>query len=91
MKELILGIPELIAETVNNALGDALFFILQYEMLSHLSSCSSTAIIEKPDSGKTSLLIPFLSEQKMKNIFSKGLNHIHLAMSKSSREYMKNL
>ena len=83
-KELILDIPEFTCD--NNPLGEHLN---KYEMLGHLNSFSFTAIIGKPGSGKTSLLIFFLTGKGNKKIFRKVFDHIHLVMPKSSRESMK--
>ena len=83
-RELILDIPEFTCD--NNPLGEHLN---KYEMLAHLNSFSFTAIIGKPGSGKTSLLISFLTGKGNKKIFRKVFDHIHLVMPKSSRESMK--
>ena len=83
-KELVLDIPEFTCG--NNPLGTHLN---GYEMLAHLNSFSFTAIIGKPGSGKTSLLISFLTGKGNKRIFRKVFDHIHLVMPKSSRESMK--
>ena len=83
-KELILDIPEFTCD--NNPLGEHLN---KYEILAHLNSLSFTAIIGKPGSGKTSLLISFLTGKGNKKIFRKVFDHIHLVMPKSSRESMK--
>ena len=85
-KELILDIPEFTCD--NNPLGEHLN---EYEMLSHLNSFSFTAIIGKPGSGKTSLLISFLTGKGNKKIFGKVFDHIHLVMPKSSRESIKRI
>ena len=83
-RELVLDIPEFTCD--NNPLGEHLN---KYEMLAHLNSFSFTAIIGKPGSGKTSLLISFLTGKGNKKIFRKVFDHIHLVMPKSSRESMK--
>jgi ABC-type transport system involved in cytochrome bd biosynthesis fused ATPase/permease subunit len=49
---MVLDIPEFNCD--DNPLGEHLN---KYEMLSHLNSFSFTAIIGKPGSGKTSLLV----------------------------------
>ena len=84
-KELILDIPEFTCD--NNPLGEHLN---KYEILAHLNSFRFTAIIGKPGSGKTSLLISFLTGKGKKKVFRKVFDHIHLVMPKSSRESMKN-
>ena len=81
---MVLDIPEFTCD--KNPLGEHLN---KYEMLSHLNSFSFTAIIGKPGSGKTSLLISFLTGKRSKKIFRKVFDHIHLVMPKSSRESMK--
>jgi AAA15 family ATPase/GTPase len=58
-KEMNLDIPEFNCYT--NPLGEHLN---KYEMLSHLNSFSFTAVIGKPGSGKTSLLMSFLTGKK---------------------------
>ena len=83
-RELVLDIPEFTCD--NNPLGEHLN---KYEMLAHLNSFSYTAIIGKPGSGKTSLLISFLTGKGNKKIFRKVFDNIHLVMPKSSRESMK--
>ena len=82
-KELILDIPQFTCD--NNPLGEHLN---KYEMLAHLNSFSFTAIIGKPGSGKTSLLVSFLTGKGNKKIFRKVFDHIHLVMPKSSRKSM---
>ncbi len=83
-KELILDIPEFTCD--NNSLGEHLN---KYEMLAHLNSFSFTAIIGKPGSEKTSLLISCLTGKGNKKISRKVFDHIHLVLPKSSRETMK--
>ena len=67
-KELILDIPEFTC--YNNSLGNHLN---KYRMLAHLNSFSFTAIIGKPGSRKTSLLISFLTGKGNKKYFAKRL------------------
>ena len=83
-KALTLDIPEFNCD--NNPLGEHLN---KYEMLSHLNSFSFTAIIGKPGSGKTSLLVSFLTGKGKKKIFRKIFDHIQLVMPSSSRSSMK--
>ena len=82
-KELVLDIPQFTCD--NNPLGEHLN---KYEMLGHLNSFSFTAIIGKPGSGKTSLLVSFMTGKGKKKVFRKVFDHIHLVMPKSSRESM---
>ena len=81
--ELILDIPEFTCDI--NPLGEHLD---KYEMLAHLNSFNFTAIIGKPGSGKTSLLVSFLTGKGKKKVFRKVFDHIHLVMPKSSRKSM---
>lgn len=60
----------------------------QYPMLKHLNSYSFTGIIGKPGSGKTSLLVSFLTGRGKNKIFRKCFNHLLLVMPTSSRESM---
>ena len=59
-----MDIPEFVCD--KNPLGEHLN---EYEMLSHLNSFSYTAIIGKSGSGKTSLLVSFLTGKKEKKVF----------------------
>jgi DNA replication protein DnaC len=83
-KALTLDIPEFNCD--NNPLGEHLN---KYEMLSHLNSFSFTAVIGKPASGKTSLLVSFLTGKKKQKVFRKVFDHIHVVMPSSSRNSMK--
>lgn len=83
-KAMILDIPEFVCD--DNPLGEHLN---EYEMLSHLNSFSYTAIIGKSGSGKTSLLVSFLTGKKDKKVFRKVFDHIQLVMPMSSRRSMK--
>ena len=83
-KELVLDIPDFNCD--NNPLGEHLN---QYEMLSHLNSFSFTAIIGKPGSGKTSLLVSMLTGKSDKKVFRKVFDHLLLVMPSSSRNSMK--
>jgi Poxvirus A32 protein len=83
-KELILDIPEFTCD--DNPLGTHLN---KYEMLSHLNSFSFTAIIGKPGSGKTSLLVSFLTGKGDQKVFRKVFDHILLVMPNTSRQSMK--
>jgi ABC-type multidrug transport system ATPase subunit len=70
----------------DNPLGEHLN---AYEMLSYLNSYSMTAIIGKPGSGKTSLLISMLTGKGPKKVFRKVFDHILLVMPTSSRGSIK--
>ena len=83
-KELELDIPEFICD--HSPIGEHLN---KYDMLSHLNSYSTTCIIGKPGSGKTSLLVSFLKGKGKSKVFRKCFDHILLVMPKSSRESMK--
>lgn len=83
-KALELEVPEFSCD--HNPVGEHLN---KYDMLSHLNSYSTTAIIGKPGSGKTSLMTGFLKGKGKKKVFRKCFNHILLVMPKSSRESMK--
>ena len=61
----------------------------KYEMLSHFNKYCFTGIIGKPGSGKTSLLVAFLTGKKEKRVFRKVFNHILLVMPSHSRKSMK--
>ena len=83
-KALELEVPEFSCD--HNPVGEHLN---KYDMLSHLNSYSTTAIIGKPGSGKTSLMTGFLKGKGKKKVFRRCFNHILLVMPKSSRESMK--
>jgi KaiC/GvpD/RAD55 family RecA-like ATPase len=84
-KALKLDIPDFICD--NNPIGEHLN---KYDMLKHLNAYSTTCIIGKPGSGKTSLLISFLKGRGKNKIFRKSFDHILLVMPSSSRNSMKN-
>ena len=77
---LALDVPDFSCD--HNPLGEHLN---QYEMLSHLNSYSMTAVIGKPGSGKTSLLISMLTGKGSKRVFRKVFDHILVVMPSSSR------
>lgn len=83
-KALQLDIPEFICDS--NPIGEHLN---KYDMLSHLNAYSTTAIIGKPGSGKTSLLVSFLKGKGKQKVFRRCFDHILLVMPKSSRDSMK--
>jgi len=79
-----LSIPEFVCD--NNPLGEHLN---KYDMLKHLNAFGFTGLIGKPGSGKTSLLISYLTGKKDKKIFRKVFDHILLVMPESSRNSLK--
>ena len=83
-KKLNLDIPEFVCD--NNPLGEHLN---KYDMLLHLNSYSFTAIIGKPGSRKTSLLVSFLTGRGKKKVFRKVFNNVFLVMPPSARNSMK--
>ena len=83
-KALPLSIPEFVCD--NNPLGEHLN---NYDMLKHLNSFSFNAVIGKPGSGKTSLLISFLQGKGDSKVFRKVFNNILIVMPESSRNSLK--
>lgn len=83
-KALKLDIPHFICD--NNPIGEHLN---KYDMLKHLNAYSTTCIIGKPGSGKTSLLVSFLNGKGKNKVFRKCFDHILLVMPSSSRNSMK--
>ena len=60
-----------------------------YEMLSHLNSFSFNGIIGRPGSGKTSMLISWLTGKKKARVFRRAFDNLILVMPTSSRASMK--
>lgn len=83
-KSLKLDVPDFICDS--NPIGSHLD---NYDMLKHLNAYSTTCIIGKPGSGKTSLLISFLKGKGKNKVFRKCFDHILLVMPSSSRNSMK--
>jgi KaiC/GvpD/RAD55 family RecA-like ATPase len=83
-KKLELKIPEFSCD--NNPLGEHL---TKYEMLQHLNCFGFTGLIGRPGSGKTSLLISFLTGKGKEKIFRKVFDHVLLVMPTSSRNSIK--
>jgi KaiC/GvpD/RAD55 family RecA-like ATPase len=83
-KKLELKIPEFSCD--NNPLGEHL---TKYEMLQHLNCFGFTGLIGRPGSGKTSLLISFLTCKGKEKIFRKVFDHVLLVMPTSSRNSIK--
>jgi KaiC/GvpD/RAD55 family RecA-like ATPase len=82
-KALDLKIPEF---TCDGSLGDHLN---NYDMLKFLNGYRFSAFIGKPGSGKTSLLVSFLTGKKDKKVFRNVFDHVLLVMPSSSRNSMK--
>ena len=79
-KSLKLDVPKFICDDgINDRLN-------KYEMLSHFNKYCFTGIIGKPGSGKTSLLISWLTS---KNVFKKCFHHVLIIMPRSSIKSMK--
>jgi nucleoside-triphosphatase THEP1 len=83
-KKINFTIPEFNCDS--NPIGEHLN---KYDMLSHLNCFSNTAIIGKPGSGKTSLLISMLTGKKENKVFRKCFDHILVIMPPSSIASMK--
>ena len=58
-----------------------------YEMMKHLNSFGFTGIIGKPGSGKTSMLISWLTGKKEKRVFKKVFDNVELVMPLSCLLY----
>jgi KaiC/GvpD/RAD55 family RecA-like ATPase len=84
-KSIKLMIPEF--ECDDNPIGEHLN---EYDMLKHLNVYSFDVIIGKPGSGKTSLLIGFLTSKGKNKIFRKCFDNILLVMPTHSRNSLKN-
>jgi AAA15 family ATPase/GTPase len=82
-KALDLKIPEF---TCDGSLGDHLN---NYDMLKFLNGYRFSAFIGKPGSGKTSLLVSFLTGKKDRKVFRNVFDHVLLVMPSSSRNSMK--
>jgi KaiC/GvpD/RAD55 family RecA-like ATPase len=83
-KKIDLKAPKFLCD--DNPLGTHLN---QYDMLSHLNKFGFSGIIGRPGSGKTSLLISFLTATGKSRIFKKVFNNILLVMPTSSRNSLK--
>jgi hypothetical protein len=80
-KELKLSVPQFICDdNINPKLND-------YEMLSHFNRYTFNGVIGKPASGKTSLIMSWLTSKK---VFKKMFNHVLVVMPTSSIHSMKN-
>jgi hypothetical protein len=79
-----LTIPQFLCD--NNPLGDHLN---KYDMLKHLNCFGFTGLIGRSGSGKTSLLISFLTGKRDKKIFRKVFDNVVLVMPSTSRQSIK--
>lgn len=82
-KKLDLTVPRFNCD--DNPLGSHLN---EYEMLSHLNCFGFTGIIGRPGSGKTSLLVSFLTGRGDKRVFKKVFDNVFVVMPSSSRNSM---
>ena len=83
-KALNLDIPDFTCDS--SPIGEHLS---KYDMLKHLNNYSTTCIIGKPGSGKTSLLVSFLKGRGKSKVFRKCFSHVLLVVPSSSRSSMK--
>ena len=83
-KALKLKFPEFVCD--NSPIGEHLN---KYDMMKHLNAYSFDVIIGKPGSGKTSLLISFLSAKGSNKIYRKCFDNILLVMPSHSRNSLK--
>jgi KaiC/GvpD/RAD55 family RecA-like ATPase len=59
-------------------------------MLKHINNWSFTLIVGRPGSGKTSLLVSWLSSKGKNRILRKSFDNIYLCMPTNSRQSLKN-
>ena len=59
-------------------------------MLQHINNWSFTLIVGRPGSGKTSLLVSWLSSKGKNRILRKSFDNIYLCMPTNSRQSLKN-
>jgi len=83
-KAIDLSVPEFVCD--NNPIGENLN---NYDMLKHLNSYSFDVIIGKPGSGKTSLLVGFLTCKGENKIYRKCFNNVLVVMPTVSRNSLK--
>jgi len=62
----------------------------EYPQFSHLNKFNTTAILGKPGSGKTSMLISILSQKGDDKIYYKAFNYVYVFMPSQSRASLKN-
>jgi KaiC/GvpD/RAD55 family RecA-like ATPase len=84
-KSLKLKFPEFVCD--DSPIGEHLN---KYDMMKHLNAYSFDVIIGKPGSGKTSLLISFLTTKGSNKIYRKCFDNILLVMPTHSRNSLKN-
>jgi KaiC/GvpD/RAD55 family RecA-like ATPase len=82
-KKLDLNIPEFLCDV---PLGSHLE---EYDMLNCLNGYKFTALIGKPGSGKTSMLISWLTGSGKKKVFKKVFDNVLLVMPSTSRQSLK--
>ena len=82
-KKMKLQIPEFNCD--NNPIGGHLN---KYDMLKHFNQYSFDVFIGKPGSGKTSLLVSFLTGKGKNKIYKKSFNNVIVIMPTSSRNSM---
>ena len=82
-KKMDLKIPEFVCD---GCLSDNL---KKYDMLNHMNNYNFLCMIGKPGSGKTSLLISFLSAKGKSKVLRQVYNNILLVMPTSSIKSMK--
>jgi KaiC/GvpD/RAD55 family RecA-like ATPase len=83
-KALKLSIPSFTCD--DNPLGEHLN---EYDMLSNLNCFGFTCLIGKPGSGKTSIVISWLTGKGKNKVFRKIFDNIILCMPESSRNSLK--
>ena len=79
-----LSVPSFVCD--NNPLGEHLN---EYDMLSHLNCYGFTCLLGKPGSGKTSIVISWLTGKGKSKVFRKVFDNIILVMPESSRNSLK--
>jgi KaiC/GvpD/RAD55 family RecA-like ATPase len=82
-KKLNLDIPKFLCD------GNLAKHLCDIPMLANLNAFKFTCLLGKPGSGKTSVLISWLTGKNDKRVFRKVFNHILLVMPTSSRNSMK--
>ena len=83
-KKLNLQIPKFVCD--DNPIGEHLN---KYDMLHHFNAYSFDVYCGRPASGKTSLLISFLTGKGKNKVYRKCFNHVYVIMPTSSRESMQ--
>ena len=83
-KKLNLQIPKFVCD--DNPIGPHLS---KYDMLQNFNAYSFDVYCGKPASGKTSLLVSFLTGKGKNKVYRKCFNHVYVIMPTSSRESMQ--